>query len=132
MSDSIRAHRRALLLAAATAPGLALAMSTAAAAAPEAGVTVIAEILARPEHAEEVRAALAPFAARTQREPGCLRYALYEDAEAPGRFFTFERWADEAALDAHLASPALKAAIPKLAPLMAAPLAIHKLRTLAA
>ena len=129
MPDPTRTDRRALLLAAALSPALAATMASGSAAA-EPGLTVIAEIPAKPEHADEVRRALTPFAARTKGEAGCLHYALYEDADAPGRFFTFERWTGEAALDAHLTSPAMKAAKPKLAPLMAGPLAIHKLRTL--
>jgi quinol monooxygenase YgiN len=131
MSDPITADRRALLLAGIASAGLGLMLTASAAnAETESGLTVIAEIIAKPENAAEVRAALEPFAARTKNQAGCLHYALYEDAEAPGRFFTFERWTDEAALNAHLTSPAMREAGPKFAPMMAAPLAIHKLQSL--
>ena len=134
MSDAVGSDRRALLLAALASPALAsvLAAGPAEAAPAEGGLTVIAEIIAKPEHSAEVRSALQPFATSTRREAGCLHYALYEDAGAPGHFFTFERWTDEAALNAHLTSPGMKAASPKFAPLMAAPLAVHRLRTLVA
>lgn len=65
--------RRLLLLAGLTASSSAIAMAgTAEAASSEAGLTVIAEIVAKPEHAADVRSALAPFATRTKSEPGCL------------------------------------------------------------
>ena len=132
MNDINSIARRALLQAALAAPAVAIVANTTAAnaAEPEAGLTVIAEIVAKPEHAADIRAVLAPFAAGVKSEAGCLHYALYEDAEAPGHFFTFERWTDEAALNAHLSSPAMKEAGPKFAPLLAAPPAIHKLKTL--
>jgi quinol monooxygenase YgiN len=126
--------RRALLFAALASPAVAAALTArgAQAADPAVGVTVIAEILAKPERAAEVRAVLRPFAETTRGEAGCLHYALYEDPGAPGCFFTFERWADTAALDAHLNSPAMKQAGPAFAPLLAAPPAIHRLETLSA
>ncbi len=133
MTKAAAPDRRALLLAAAASPAFAVAAAAAAepaGAGAAAGVTVIAEITAKPEHADEVRAALKPFAAATRREAGCLHYALYEDGETPGRFFTFERWATRGALDAHLASPAMKEAGAKLGPAMAAPAAIRRLTTL--
>ena len=36
-------------------------------------------------------------------EPGCLEYAVTADPIEPGRAVLYERWADQAALDAHLA-----------------------------
>jgi quinol monooxygenase YgiN len=39
----------------------------------------------------------------------------------PGRFLTFERWKDKAALDAHMLTPDMKAIAPKLGPVLAKP-----------
>jgi quinol monooxygenase YgiN len=39
----------------------------------------------------------------TRTEPGCLEYVMAADAADPSRVILFERWADQAALDAHLA-----------------------------
>ncbi len=36
-------------------------------------------------------------------EPGCLEYTFAADPMEPGRVVLFERWQDQAALDAHLA-----------------------------
>lgn len=37
----------------------------------------------------------------SREEAGCLSYALYEDALAPGTFFFHEEWKDRAAVDFH-------------------------------
>lgn len=42
---------------------------------------------------------------RTSRaEPGCLEYTFSADPLAAGRVLLFERWADQASLDAHIAA----------------------------
>jgi hypothetical protein len=47
-----------------------------------------------------------------QSEPSacCKHYALLGDRKQAGRFLTFETWADPAAIDAHMTTPAIKAA----------------------
>lgn len=50
--------------------------------------------------ARELRALVAP----TRQEPGCLAYELHFDPESPGRFMFYEKFADQAALDAHVGS----------------------------
>ena len=40
----------------------------------------------------------------------------------PGRFLTFERWTNKAAIEAHMVTPAIKAIVPKLEPVLAKPL----------
>ncbi len=43
---------------------------------------------------------------RTSRaEAGCFEYTFAPDPLDPGRVLLTERWADQAALDAHLAAP---------------------------
>jgi quinol monooxygenase YgiN len=39
----------------------------------------------------------------TRAEPGCLEYAMTVDPVDPTRVILFERWADQASLDAHMA-----------------------------
>jgi quinol monooxygenase YgiN len=41
----------------------------------------------------------------TLNEPGCIEYQAYADRADPGTLFMFEKWKDQAALDAHFASP---------------------------
>ena len=40
---------------------------------------------------------------RTRAEAGCLEYAMTVDPLDPTRVLLFERWADQAAFDAHMA-----------------------------
>jgi quinol monooxygenase YgiN len=39
----------------------------------------------------------------TRQEPGCLEYVMSADPADPARVILFERWADQAAFDAHMA-----------------------------
>ena len=114
--------RRAFVGAAALG-SVAAAVLTASSvqAAGQSGYFVIAEIVSKKEKADELRALLVPFAEKSAKEPGCLVYTLMEVIGEPGRFLTFERWADKAALDAHMVTPDIKAIVPKLEPVLAKP-----------
>jgi len=87
----------------------------------QSGYFVIAEIVSKKDKADELRALLVPFAETSAKEPGCLVYTLMEVIGEPGRFLTFERWTDKAALDAHMVTPDIKAIVPKLEPVLAKP-----------
>lgn len=52
-------------------------------------------------------------------EPGTLVYVMHEAADDPDTVVSYELFADEAALDAHKASPAVAAVMPRLGPLVA-------------
>jgi quinol monooxygenase YgiN len=54
---------------------------------------------------EDLELALSALVAPTRAEPGCLAYRLHCDPESPGKFMFYEKFADQAALDAHIASP---------------------------
>ena len=97
-----------------------LAVSTAQAAG-QSGYFVIAEIVSKKEKADELRALLVPFAELSAKEPGCLVYTLMEVIGEPGRFLTFERWTDKAALGVHMTTPHIKEIVPKLEPVLAKP-----------
>lgn len=99
----------------------AIFTASSAEAAGQSGYFVIAEIVAKKEKADELRALLVPFAETAAKEPGCLIYTLMEVIAEPGRFLTFERWKDKAALDAHMVTPDIKAIVPKLEPVLAKP-----------
>jgi quinol monooxygenase YgiN len=49
-------------------------------------------------------AAFETMRAATLAEAGCLEYQAYADRADAGAIFMFERWKDQAALDAHFAS----------------------------
>jgi quinol monooxygenase YgiN len=52
-------------------------------------------------------------------EPGTLVYAMHEAADDPDTVVSYELFADEAALEAHQASPAVAGAMPRLESLLA-------------
>ena len=95
--------------------------ASSAEAAGQSGYFVIAEIVSKKDKADELRALMVPFAEGAAKEPGCISYQLLEVIGEPGRFLTFERWADKAALQAHMVTPEIKAIVPKLEPVLAKP-----------
>jgi quinol monooxygenase YgiN len=54
---------------------------------------------------EELSAALSALVEASRTEPGCLAYELNSSTEKPGTFLFYEKFADQAALDEHIASP---------------------------
>ncbi|MDQ1509008.1 MAG: hypothetical protein QOG50_852 [Actinomycetota bacterium] len=52
-------------------------------------------------------------------EPGTLVYVMHEVDDDPDTVVSYELFADEAALDAHKASPTVAAVMPRLGPLIA-------------
>jgi quinol monooxygenase YgiN len=52
----------------------------------------------------EVRDLLGWMVERTRAEPGCERYDLFEERDAGGVLHLFERYRDQAALEAHRAT----------------------------
>lgn len=82
---------------------------------------VVARITARPDTVAKVQTLLRGLLEPTRREPGCLRYTLLCNHADPTDFTFVEEWADQAALDAHLASPHVQAALAEVPRLLAAP-----------
>jgi quinol monooxygenase YgiN len=56
-------------------------------------------------HEEDAAAFLIELMAATRREPGCRMYLIHRATDDPRRFFIYEQYDDEAALEAHLNSP---------------------------
>lgn len=67
-------------------------------------INVVAQLRAKSGHEDELRSALAKLAGPSQKEPGCLKYEVFEDVYYTGSFYTQEVWESEAALDTHLAT----------------------------
>lgn len=95
---------------------------------PEAELGLIADVTAKPEHIDELRAALNKLIAPSRAEEGCLQYDLYEDREKPGHFVFIERWRDAAALAAHAKAPHSVAHGPAVKDLVAAPTVLTRLK----
>lgn len=83
-------------------------------------VRVVARIVARPDKVEELRALLMSLIEPTRKEPGCIAYELLQNKADETDFTFVEEWQDDAALDAHLASPHVREALSKTPALLAA------------
>lgn len=79
-----------------------------------AEVTVIATLEARPGRVEELWALCLGLLEPTRAEPGCIVYEVFSSAEHPSRIVFVERWSSAAALDTHLQSPHITAALERL------------------
>lgn len=56
-------------------------------------------------HAEEAAALLRQMVEPTRAEPGNLLYLVHRSPTEPEKFFFYEQYTDQAALDAHRVSP---------------------------
>ena len=65
---------------------------------------VIARFVARKGKEDQLRALLQGMLAPTRAESGCKLYELYE-SNSKGRFYIYEIYESQAALDQHAASP---------------------------
>ena len=68
-------------------------------------LTVIARYRAHPGRGDEVAAVLRRHVAATRAEPGCIQFDASRSTEHPDEFVLYEKYVDEAAFDAHRASP---------------------------
>ncbi|MEP6917886.1 MAG: putative quinol monooxygenase [Acidobacteriota bacterium] len=82
---------------------------------PTSTLHVIANIRAKPEHADDVLQVLLGYIELTRAEQGCLVYDLFQDVADPTHFTFVEEWSDVAALEAHSRSAHLTAGRQKLA-----------------
>lgn len=83
-------------------------------------IRVVAHILSKPEKIGELREMLLGFLEPTRREAGCIRYEVHVNNADPCEFMFIEEWESDEALDAHLASPHIQAAFPRVPELCAA------------
>ncbi len=68
----------------------------------DTGYFVTVELQARQGHASTtVLDALQKLALDSEREPGCLLFAVYQDGSDPGRFVLWEKFESEAAFRQH-------------------------------
>ena len=67
-------------------------------------VQMIARCVARDGKKDQVRALLQGMLTPTRAESGCKLYELYESSSG-GRFYFYETWESQVALDQHVATP---------------------------
>ena len=67
---------------------------------------LVVPLKVKPEMREKfLAAALEDSTCSVRDEPGCLRFDVLQDNSDPNRFFFYEFYVDEAAVDAHRAAP---------------------------
>lgn len=71
-------------------------------------ITVIATIIAKSEDIEFVKRELCKLVEPTKQEYGCIEYTFYQDDKEPEFFHSYEKWYNQAAIDAHLQSRHIK------------------------
>ncbi len=76
----------------------------------------------KPEHVSEFLEVVRHGAEHSERdEPGCLRFDVIQDREDSNRFYFYEIYRDEAALEAHRQTSHFKLYSGKVQPWLAAP-----------
>jgi (4S)-4-hydroxy-5-phosphonooxypentane-2,3-dione isomerase len=79
-------------------------------------------IQVKPEHAKEFLEVVRYDAEHSEKdEPGCLRFDVIQDKDDQNRFYFYEVYRDEAALEAHRQTPHFKLYAEKSKPWLAAP-----------
>jgi len=94
-------------------------------------IRIMARIKAHAGQEAALRAVLRELCTASRSESGCLSYDLFENEDDPLEFVTVERWRDQAAADAHLASAHVAAAIALAGELLAQAPLIHRFRAIA-
>lgn len=92
------------------------------------GLTVVAYVIARAGHEDQVRNALLDLVAHTRKEDGCINYDLHESQETLGEFVIYENWKHPSDLDRHAKSDHLQAFRKKTEHLLQGPSEITKWR----
>ena len=94
-------------------------------------VCVIARALAKPGREQELRHLLSGMLSPTRAEEGCNFYRLFE-AHEPGRFYFYELWTSETALNRHVASVHFKQLENKLKDVLREPFEISLVQEIGA
>jgi quinol monooxygenase YgiN len=69
-------------------------------------VIVLAVVwVARAGREDEVANVFRKLEAESRREPGCLMYIVHRQKDDPARFFIYEQYRDDAALEVHRDAP---------------------------
>ena len=97
---------------------------------PNQPLRVVAIMQAKPGKEADLRELLLSLIEPTTKEDGYISYELHSNNDNPAEFVFIEEWETAAALDSHLQTPHLKAAIEKLPQMLAGELDIRSLTKL--
>ena len=71
-------------------------------------ISLILRVHLPADSGEQLKAAMRALVEPSRREPGCVRYELYQDVDKKGELVLSECWRDQTAFDEHIAQPYLK------------------------
>ncbi|MCG9728718.1 antibiotic biosynthesis monooxygenase [Shewanella sp. Isolate13] len=71
-------------------------------------LTIVANITAREDKVEKVKAELIKLIAITRKEEGCLQYDLHQNNDNPAHFTFYENWTSKVLWQAHMNAPHLQ------------------------
>jgi quinol monooxygenase YgiN len=94
-------------------------------------LSVVATMRAKAGREQELRELLESLIEPTRAEDGNHTYALHQGAQDPAVFVFYENWSTQGHLDAHLGTPHLQAALPRLPELLDGDLVITPLQRIA-
>jgi len=69
---------------------------------------LVVRVTIKAGHEDEVLAPFGKLQEETRREPGCIMYLVQRSRDDSRRYLIYEQYKDQAALDAHRASPHFK------------------------
>jgi quinol monooxygenase YgiN len=82
---------------------------------------IAAKLFVKPEKINEFTKMFQTMIDSTRMEPGCTGYQLFQSPSEKGTFLVFENYKNQAAMEAHFASPYFKALGDKMKPLASKP-----------
>jgi len=85
------------------------------------GMMIVAKLAVKPEKVKAFTEAAKEIIEKSNKEPGCKSYQLYQDPYDNTKFVFVEEYKNQAAVDAHFASDYFKAFGPKIGDLVAEP-----------
>ena len=88
---------------------------------PDFGMMIVAKLDVKPEKVKAFTEAAKEIIEKSNKEPGCKSYQLYQDPYDNSKFIFVEEYKNQAAVDAHFASDYFKAFGPKISDLVAEP-----------
>jgi quinol monooxygenase YgiN len=68
-------------------------------------ILIAGTVTVDPERRDEAIVAACPHMVDTRAQEGCIDYVWSADPLVPGRIYVFERWENQAALEAHFKGP---------------------------
>ena len=71
-------------------------------------LTIVANIVAKPDKVDLVKAELEKLIDTTRSEPGCLQYDMHQNNHNPAHFLFYENWESRQLWQIHMATQPIK------------------------